>query len=57
MAAPWRRLKRSELRENPEVFVALELEAARLAAVRHTEEDLDTIDRALGERTVAWQRP
>ncbi|GAB7101035.1 FadR/GntR family transcriptional regulator [Thermobifida fusca] len=49
-----RRLKRSELRENFEVRRALELEAARLAAVRHTEEDLDTIDRALGERTSAW---
>ncbi|KUP95372.1 FadR/GntR family transcriptional regulator [Thermobifida cellulosilytica] len=50
-----RRLKRSELRENFEVRRALELEAARLAAIRHTDEDLTAIDTAMGRRLAAWR--
>lgn len=50
-----RRLKRSELRESFEVRRALELEAARLAALRHTDDDLAAIDTAIGERLAAWR--
>ncbi|ASU83664.1 FadR family transcriptional regulator [Nocardiopsis gilva YIM 90087] len=50
-----RRLERSELRENLEVRRALEMEAARLAALRHTEEDLTDIDRAMALRDAAWR--
>ncbi|MDA0564523.1 FadR family transcriptional regulator [Streptomonospora sp. S1-112] len=50
-----RRLERSRLRENLEVRRALEMEAARLAALRHTEEDLAEIDRAIGLREAAWR--
>ncbi|TDQ53362.1 FadR/GntR family transcriptional regulator [Actinorugispora endophytica] len=50
-----RRLKRSRLRENLEVRRALELEAARLAALRHTDDDLAAIDNAIGERLAAWR--
>lgn len=48
-----RRLERSRLRENLEVRRALEVEAARLAALRHTEEDLATIDQAMALREEA----
>lgn len=51
-----RRLERSQLRENLEVRRALELEAARLAAERHTAEDLADIDRAMGLRESAWRQ-
>ncbi|GLU45817.1 FadR/GntR family transcriptional regulator [Nocardiopsis ansamitocini] len=50
-----RRLERSQLRENLEVRRALELEAARLAALRHTDADLAAIDTAIGERAQAWR--
>ncbi|MBB6172103.1 DNA-binding FadR family transcriptional regulator [Nocardiopsis mwathae] len=50
-----RRLERSELRENLEVRRALEMEAARLAAVRRTDEDLADIDRAMALRDAAWR--
>lgn len=50
-----RRLKRSQVRENLEVRRALELEAARLAALRHTDADLAAIDTAMGERLTAWR--
>ena len=48
-----RRLERSRLRENLEVRRALEVEAARLAALRHDEEDLTTIDHAMALREEA----
>ena len=48
-----RRLERSRLRENLEVRRALEVEAARLAAQRHSEEDLATIDHAMALREEA----
>lgn len=50
-----RRLERSQLRENLEVRRALEVEAARLAALRHTADDLADIDRALALRDEAWR--
>lgn len=50
-----RRLERSRLRENLEVRRALEVEAARLAALRHTEEDMADIDRAMALREGAWR--
>ncbi|MFL1381401.1 FadR/GntR family transcriptional regulator [Nocardiopsis protaetiae] len=50
-----RRLERSRLRENLEVRRALEVEAARLAALRHTEEDMADIDRAMGLRESTWR--
>lgn len=50
-----RRLKHSRTRENLEVRRALELEAARLAALRHTDEDLLAIDTAMSERLSAWR--
>ncbi|MUL44238.1 FadR family transcriptional regulator [Streptomonospora sp. PA3] len=49
-----RRLERSRLRENLEVRRALEMEAARLAALRHTDADLADIDHALALRESAW---
>lgn len=49
-----RRLERSRLRENLEVRRALEMEAARLAALRHTEQDLADIDRSVALRDSAW---
>lgn len=50
-----RRLERSQLRENLEVRRALEMEAARLATERRTEDDLETIDRAMALREGAWR--
>ena len=50
-----RRLERSRLRENLEVRRALEVEAARLAALRHSEEDMAGIDRAMALREEAWR--
>ncbi|MBB6121266.1 FCD domain-containing protein [Nocardiopsis algeriensis] len=50
-----RRLERSRMRENLEVRRALEVEAARLAAMRRTEEDMAGIDRAMGLREKAWR--
>lgn len=50
-----RRLERSRLRENLEVRRALEVEAARLAALRHNEADMADIDRALAMREEAWR--
>ncbi|MFW5417513.1 FadR family transcriptional regulator [Nocardiopsis sp. CNT-189] len=50
-----RRLERSRLRENLEVRRALEMEAARLAALRRTEGDLAEIERALALRDEAWR--
>src|SRR5690606_18100744 len=50
-----RRLERSRLRENLEVRRALEMEAARLAALRRTDEDLAEIERALALRDEAWR--
>lgn len=50
-----RRLKRSQVRENLEVRRALELEAARLAALRHTDDDLAAIDTTMGQRLIAWR--
>ncbi len=50
-----RRLERSRLRENLEVRRALEVEAARLAALRHTEEDMAEIDRAMALRESTWR--
>ncbi|GAB3213190.1 FadR/GntR family transcriptional regulator [Marinactinospora thermotolerans] len=49
-----RRLERSRLLENLEVRRALELEAARLAALRHTEDDIAEIEAALAQRDTAW---
>jgi DNA-binding FadR family transcriptional regulator len=51
-----RRLERSRLRENLEVRRALEMEAARLAALRHTDDDLSRIEGALALRDAAWHR-
>ncbi|MFC3996439.1 FadR/GntR family transcriptional regulator [Nocardiopsis sediminis] len=51
-----RRLERSRLRENLEVRRALEMEAARLAALRHTEDDITRIDQATAQRDTAWQQ-
>ncbi|GAB2500456.1 FadR/GntR family transcriptional regulator [Nocardiopsis aegyptia] len=50
-----RRLERSRLRENLEVRRALEVEAARLAALRHSDEDMAGIDRAMALREEAWR--
>jgi DNA-binding FadR family transcriptional regulator len=50
-----RRLERSRLRENLEVRRALEVEAARLAALRHSDEDMADIDRAMALREAAWR--
>ena len=50
-----RRLERSRLRENLEVRRALEVEAARLAALRHSEADMADIDRALALREETWR--
>ncbi|MFD0774312.1 FadR/GntR family transcriptional regulator [Streptomonospora algeriensis] len=50
-----RRLERSRLRENLEVRRALEMEAARLAALRHTDTDLADIDHAIALRDSAWK--
>ncbi|GAA3739876.1 FadR/GntR family transcriptional regulator [Salinactinospora qingdaonensis] len=49
-----RRLERSRLREKLEVRRGLELEAARLAALRRTEADLAEIDAAMALRESAW---
>ncbi|GAB3498480.1 FadR/GntR family transcriptional regulator [Nocardiopsis coralliicola] len=50
-----RRLERSRTRENLEVRRALEIEAARLAAVRRTDADLAALDRTLTLRGEAWR--
>lgn len=50
-----RRLERSRLREKLEVRRALEVEAARLAALHHTAEDRAAISTALDERQAAWR--
>lgn len=50
-----RRLSDADFSEVVEVRRALEVEAARLAALRRTPEDLAMIDRALAEREAAWR--
>jgi DNA-binding FadR family transcriptional regulator len=47
------RVRRADILDVYEVREALEVQAARLAAQRRTPEDLDAIDRLLGEREVA----
>jgi DNA-binding FadR family transcriptional regulator len=49
-----REVAAAELAEAVEVRRALEVEAARLAALRRTPEDLATLDRALAARDAAW---
>lgn len=50
-----RRLAAAEMAEAVEVRRALEVEAARLAALRRTPEDLAALDGALAEREAAWR--
>ena len=50
-----RRLAAAERTETIEVRRAFEVEAARLAAVRRTPEDLATLDGALARREAAWR--
>jgi DNA-binding FadR family transcriptional regulator len=50
-----RRLAAARHAEAVEVRRALEVEAARLAAVRRTPQDRIALDRALGEREAAWR--
>jgi DNA-binding FadR family transcriptional regulator len=50
-----RRLEAAEVREAIEVRRAFEVEAARLAAVRRTPEDLKALDEALAARETAWR--
>ncbi len=49
-----RRLAAARLREVVEVRRAFEVEAARLAAHRRTDEDLAVLDRAIARREEAW---
>lgn len=49
-----RRIGTAQLAEAVEVRRALEVEAARLAAVRRTPEDLAALDEALAARDAAW---
>ncbi len=50
-----RRLASAEMAEAVEVRRAFEVEAARLAALRRTPEDLVTLDAALAGREAAWR--
>ncbi len=50
-----RRLAAAETAEAIEVRRALEVEAARLAALRRTADDLAALDRALAARETAWR--
>ncbi len=50
-----RRLRQAEQLEILEVRRALEVEAARLAATRRTDEDIVLIEAALAERDKAWE--
>lgn len=50
-----RRLAGAEAAEAVEVRRAFEVEAARLAAMRRTEDDLAVLDRALADREAAWR--
>lgn len=54
-AAVTRRLAAAERSETIEVRRAFEVEAARLAAVRRTPDDLRALDGALGRREAAWR--
>src|SRR4051812_38810806 len=49
-----RRVAEAQLAEVLEVRRALEVEAARLAALRRTDEDLEALDGALEAREAAW---
>lgn len=49
-----RRMERAELVETLEIRRGLEVEAARLAAVRRTPADLTAIEAALARRDAAW---
>jgi len=51
-----RRLRQAEQLEIFEVRRALEVEAARLAATRRTDEDIARIEAALAERDKAWEQ-
>ena len=51
-----RRLRTAEQLEILEVRRALEVEAARLAATRRTDDDIVRIEAALAERERAWER-
>jgi DNA-binding FadR family transcriptional regulator len=51
-----RRLRQAEQLEIFEVRRALEVEAARLAATRRTDEDIALIEAALAERDHAWEQ-
>jgi DNA-binding FadR family transcriptional regulator len=51
-----RKFGTADLGHTVEVRRALEVEAARLAALRRTPEDLDRLDAALVARDAAWQR-
>ncbi|MFC6005431.1 FadR/GntR family transcriptional regulator, partial [Streptomonospora nanhaiensis] len=50
-----RRLRQAEQLEILEVRRALEVESARLAATRRTDEDITRIEAALAERDRAWE--
>lgn len=50
-----RRLAAAEMTDAVEVRRAFEVEAARLAALRRTSDDLAALDRALAEREAAWR--
>ena len=50
-----RRVAEAQLAEVLEVRRALEVEAARLAALRRTDEDLEALDGALEAREAAWR--
>jgi DNA-binding FadR family transcriptional regulator len=50
-----RRCATAEWRETVEVRRAFEVEAARLAALRRTPDDLLRLDRALADREAAWR--
>jgi DNA-binding FadR family transcriptional regulator len=53
-AAVQRRLRRGDALDAYEVRAALERDAARYAALRRTDEDLQALRAALGHRSVAW---
>jgi DNA-binding FadR family transcriptional regulator len=50
-----RRLEAAEVREAIEVRRAFEVEAARLAALRRTPQDVLALDKALAAREAAWE--
>lgn len=50
-----RRLEAAEVREAIEVRRAFEVEAARLAALRRTQQDVKALDIALAAREAAWE--